>query len=279
MILRSTLGWCTAVDMLGARSRARNPVLVGPLAGASSGRARLVGASQPPPPPAGLAKLPASPAWLSLSAPVRLQCTAGSASQAVQLTFTGSGLTYLSLVLHDPGEGQPLMFVAQAAASRPVGIASVSSLQSQGTSAAGTMVELSSAAGSGSSIASRGLKCSLALLPTGQLALSNISDRARPVLLWKSAVSAQGTAPFRLVLSAAGSLAVLDSRGSTAGAWSSQTGCLLGSAPFLLQVRRLLDHTLLQCCQLAAQQHGVPTRPLKPLTRHWKTYFPVPPGV
>jgi hypothetical protein len=239
VLLRSaaTGGWCATADMLGEAGRARNPlVLVGPAAGAGSGGGGLPGALQRPPAPARLAsRPPPGPARLSLAAPpsassLRLQCTAGSAAQAAKLTFTGSGLTYLGMALHDPGQGRPLVFIAQAAGSGSVGVASVSSLQSQG-------VELSSAAGAASIITSRSLLCSLALLPTGQLALSNISDRARPAPLWRSPVPAQGTAPFRLVLLAAGSLAVLDSQGSGAGAWSSQTGCLLGAGPFVLQVR------------------------------------------
>jgi hypothetical protein len=141
------------------------------------------------------------------------------------------------MALHDLGAGQPLVFRPQAAAGVAVAVAAVDSLQSQSGAAGGSgRVELSSAAGAGSIITSRGMKCSLALLPTGQLVLSNISDRARPAPLWRSLVPVLGAAPFRLALSAAGGLAVLASGGSGAGAWSSQTGCLLGAGPHVLQV-------------------------------------------
>jgi hypothetical protein len=166
-----------------------------------------------------------------------LLCTGSSASQAARLTFTGSGVSYLGMPLQDPGQGKPLVFGAQTAASRSVSVASMDTMQSQGSVAGSAAVELSSGVGAGSILVSRGFKCSLALLPTGQLVVSNITDRAQPVTLWRSTTPAPDSAPFRLVLSALGSLAVLDRSGSgAAGAWSSRTGCLLSPGPYTLQV-------------------------------------------
>jgi hypothetical protein len=177
-----------------------------------------------------------------------LQCTGSSASEAARLTFTGTGLSYLGMPLQDPGRGQPLVFGSQTATSRSVSVASMDTMQSQGSAAGSAAVDLSSAAGAGSILVSRGFTCSLALLPTGQLVVSNITNRAQPVPLWRSATPAQGSAPFRMVLSAAGSLAVLDRSGSGAGAWSSQTGCLLGTGPYVLQVGAQCACTAIAAC-------------------------------
>jgi hypothetical protein len=177
----------------------------------------------------------------ALLAGPQLLCTGSSASQAVKLSFTrANGFSYLGIALQDPGSGLPLLFAVQSTGSS-VSVAPVTTMQSQGANAA---VELSSAAGAGSILVSSGLMCSMALLPSGQLVVSNISNRAQPVPLWTSPMPTQGSAPFRLVLSPLGSLAVLDSSGAGAGAWSSQTRCQLGPGPFLLQVRAHLPRPL-----------------------------------
>jgi hypothetical protein len=251
VVLQSSLtgGWCTATSTLaassssgrgligsGASGSSSSPILVLPAAGTSAAGSAWWGAPPRPArqrasPPAGRAAAPAAAGYL--------RCAASSASQAARLTFTGTGLSLQGAPLLDPGSGLPLLFSSVAGAGAAVLGLPLDSLQAQASAGAAT-VQLSSAAGAGSILASRSVRCALRLLPSGQLALHNLTaGLQRPELLWSSATPAAGVPPFRLLLSAVGGLAVVDSQGGGgSGAWASQTGCALGSGPFSLRVGR-----------------------------------------